>query len=73
MLKEINNQAVKDLLNLIATEPMKAAKQMDEMADKLKKTAVQIRLGQIKNPYKNPNGMADKVTISVIGPDGQPK
>ncbi len=65
------------VLDLLATDPLRAADHLDAMADRLRQQALaireQARQATPENPYKVPGGMADVVKMQVRGPGGELK
>lgn len=59
--------AIKEAAYLVATDPQGAALRLEKAGDRLHELAAQLRNG---NPWQVPGGIADRVKIKVIGPDG---
>lgn len=53
------------ILKLLITDPLKAADEIDLLANELHQQANDIR-NQHKDPFKAPSGMSDKVIIKVV-------
>lgn len=65
-------RAVRDMLEEMAQNPLAAADRLDAMAVDIHGLAERLRQ-QPASGYRDPGGMADRVRISVVGPDGQTK
>lgn len=66
----------RELLVLLAADPLKAADRIDGLADQLRAAAARVRDaaaasgGDDGDGAKAPDGMTDRVRARVLGPDG---
>lgn len=65
---------LREVLSLLARDPLAAADRIDAIANRLHEQAEAIRSRfRSEDPYTVPGGMTDRVKANVIGPDGQIK
>jgi hypothetical protein len=64
---------LKNLSQLIRTDPEAAAGQLEESADRMLKLAARLRELAAQGPYRSRGGTADRVQMEVVGPDGNVK
>ena len=64
---------VEEIMALLATDPLKAADEMDAMADRLKADAAEVRRMLTEQPsgFVAPGGMKDRVMMQVVNPSGK--
>lgn len=58
---------IADIMALVVTDPLRAAAEMDKLADRLHAMADDLRQG------RNPGGISDRVIVNVVGPQGDIK
>ena len=59
------------LLAKVAAGDPAAADELDALAEKLKAVAAVLRAPKAEDPYEVVGGMADRVLVNVVGPDGR--
>ena len=70
----VKSRKLEEIMTLIATNPTKAANELDKMADELKGVAARLRLNKRKkNPTLHVGGLGDRVSARLVGPDGEIK
>jgi len=62
--------AVAEMLELIAADPLAGAEKLEEMGNGLLELARRLRETAPPSGFRDPGGMTDRVKMSVVGPDG---